>query len=148
MCADVSGQARAPHARAKSREVKPAHHHVPEAKSPHRLSCLRLALRTLATTQERRHAATIPRSDEPRPVLDLAGNTKAGIDQGFEAGSIGHKKRDARLTHGNAFRGRDWTKSSQEMGRCYVVESNQAYSVSENRRSQDAQHDPLAPHRG
>jgi hypothetical protein len=61
-------------------------------------SCLRIALLPLASAQEHRHAATIPRSDEPRPVLDLAGHTNAGIDQGREANTIGQKRRDGQVS--------------------------------------------------
>jgi hypothetical protein len=55
---------------------------------------LPIALLTLATAQERRHAATIPRSDEPRQTLDPAGTTTAGYE-GLEVDSIGQKRREA-----------------------------------------------------
>jgi hypothetical protein len=92
-------------------------------------SCLLIAIITLATAQGRRHSVTIPLSDKPRQVLELAGHTTTGIDQGREVDTIIQKLLDDRLERDNAFRRRDRTKSSQWMGRCHGVESKKASCV-------------------
>jgi hypothetical protein len=87
-------------------------------------SCVRVALRLIARAEERCHTSSRQLSHEPMAVLLSANHIQAGIDNGLDAGGVAQKRLEDRLARDNAFRGRDRTKSSQERGRCHVVESN------------------------